>query len=338
MTNSAPNKICFIMDFWEEIKADSDSTLRIIHEHVKREHEVFITHATHVSVKDSQVYARCKKIISYKSTSVYTSFYKSVKFYSQWISMMDFDCIFLRSNPPLDTNLLYFLDYIKHDVFIMNSLRGLRSASNKLYVSSLEAEDDRFTPYTYVSRDKEYIKTVIKESEEESMVLKPLDGYGGKGVIVIEKAAKKNINSLLDFYMDKADNYVILQEYLKGAENGDVRILMLNGKPIGAMKRIPAKGEARSNIHAGGKEEKHKLTTQEKELCRLIGPKLVEDGLYFVGLDVINGKLLEVNVCSPGGVTRINKLNATKTQVKIVDFIEKSIENFELEKLNQKKD
>lgn len=321
-------KICFIMDFWNEVKPETDSTLRVIHECFKRSHEVYITHASNVSVRDSEVTSKCHRILSAKTGGTIPSFYKSVTFESKRQALINLDCIFLRSNPPLDQNLLYFLDYIKHDVFIINSLRGLRSASNKLYTSSLESNNDRFTPITYVSRDKEYIKSVIKESDEENLVMKPLDGYGGKGVIVIEKAARKNINSLLDFYMDKSNNYIILQEYLEGAENGDVRILMLNGKPIGAMKRIPAEGDARSNIHAGGREEKHKLTAQEKALCKSIGPKLVEDGLYFVGLDVINGKLLEVNVCSPGGITRINKLNNTKIQIKIVDFIEKSIKEF----------
>jgi len=96
---------------------------------------------------------------------------------------------------------------------------------------------------------------------------------------------------------------------------------MLNGEPIGAMRRVPSADDIRSNIHAGGKEVKHQLTKEEKELCRALGPKLVRDGLYFVGLDVINGKLLEVNVLSPGGIVRINRLNRTKLQTQVLDFI-----------------
>jgi glutathione synthase len=117
-----------------------------------------------------------------------------------------------------------------------------------------------------------------------------------------------------------------LQEYIEGAENGDVRVLMLNGEPIGAMKRVPAKGEIRSNVHAGGDVRKHNLTKQEKELCKFIGPKLIQDGLYFVGVDIINGKLIEVNVQSPGGISRINSLNKAKLQTKIIDFIENVIQ------------
>ncbi len=102
---------------------------------------------------------------------------------------------------------------------------------------------------------------------------------------------------------------------------------MLNGEPIGAMRRVPASNDVRSNIRAGGVEKKHSLTAEEKALCHLIGPpKLVKDGLYFVGLDVINGKLIEVNVLSPGGITRINKLNRVKLQNKVIDFVEQVVE------------
>lgn len=160
------------------------------------------------------------------------------------------------------------------------------------------------------------------------MILKPLNGYGGSGVILLEKSAMKSINSLLDFYIDNKDgttNYVILQDYIEGADQGDVRILLLNGKPIGAMRRVPGEEDHRSNVSAGGHVEKHSLTAQEKELCRRIGPKLVKDGLYFVGIDVINGILVEVNVMSPGGITYMNRVYKTRIQEKIIDFVEDKV-------------
>lgn len=171
------------------------------------------------------------------------------------------------------------------------------------------------------------------ESESEKMILKPLDGFGGQGVIVMEKSARHNVKSLLDFYINSQGsngNYVILQDYVDGAEDGDVRILMLNGTPIGAMRRKPASGETRSNIHAGGVAVKHTLTAQEKKLCRFVGPKLVRDGLFFAGIDVINGKLIEVNVLSPGGIMRINSLNRVKLQKKVIDFIENVVNTQEM--------
>jgi len=169
---------------------------------------------------------------------------------------------------------------------------------------------------------------MIEESSSDKMILKPLDGFGGSGVILIEKSAMGNINSLLDFYIHKKDgtsDYVILQEYIEGADKGDVRILILNGIPIGAMRRIPGEKDHRSNVSAGGTVAKHKLTKQEKLLCQKIGPRLLKDGLYFVGIDVIGGKLVEVNVMSPGGITYINKVYKTKLQEKVVDFMESKV-------------
>jgi glutathione synthase len=168
------------------------------------------------------------------------------------------------------------------------------------------------------------------------MILKPLNGFGGSGVILIEKSAMNNINSLLDFYINAGDgesNYVILQDYIEGADKGDVRILLLNGEPVGAMKRVPGRDDHRSNVSAGGSVQKHTLSKEEKALCRQIGPKLVKDGLYFVGIDVIGGKLVEVNVMSPGGITYINKVykNKRKVEEKVIDFLESKV----VDKLNK---
>ena len=129
------------------------------------------------------------------------------------------------------------------------------------------------TPYTNVSKNKEYLAKVLEETESDKMILKPLNAYGGQGVILIEKTARQSFRSLLDFYIgdENTSNYVILQEYVEGAEDGDVRILMLNGEPIGAMRRVPSKGDVRSNVHAGGSAVKHVLSREEKELCRHIG-------------------------------------------------------------------
>jgi len=160
------------------------------------------------------------------------------------------------------------------------------------------------------------------------MILKPLNGFGGSGVILIEKSAMNNIKSLLDFYITSGDgssNYVILQDYIEGADQGDVRVLLLNGEPIGAMRRIPGNDDHRSNVSAGGRIAKHSLTKEEKALCKQIGPKLVNDGLYFVGIDVIGGKLVEVNVMSPGGITYINKVYKVKLQEKVIDFVESKV-------------
>jgi glutathione synthase len=312
------------MDPWDSIDPEIDSTLRIIHEAVSRGHRVGIIQPWNLAIRDNETYAFCKIIQKQdKVSESMTSFYKKVKFKKQRVPMKGFDVLFLRKDPPLDTLMLNFLDSVKDDTFIVNDIDGLRKANNKVYVTAFH-EAIEYIPETHVSKDVDYLESVIKESKKDKMILKPLDGFGGAGVIVLETKAKMSMRSLLEFYTggDQKNNYVIIQEYIEGADQGDVRVLLLNGEPVGAMKRIPKEGDARSNVHAGGTAKKHKLTQEERELCRAIGQRLVLDGLYFVGLDIINGKLLEINVLSPGGITRINKFNKTKIQRKILDFVE----------------
>lgn len=322
-----PLKICFLMYPWERVEPETDTTLRIIHECAVRGHTVAIATTSSLTIRDSVASAFCDVLKRSKSVADnIPAFYRKAEFKRVLLPLSGFDAIFMRCNPPLDLLTLNFLDSVRDDTFILNGIDGLRIANNKLYTAAFQNIAKDYIPATHVSKSREYLQQVIEESDQDKMILKPLDGYGGQGVIVVEKSARDNLRSLLDFYISGKDgqkgNYVILQDYVEGAENGDVRILMLNGEPIGAMRRIPARGDVRSNIHAGGSVIKHTLSREEKELCRLIGPKLVRDELYFVGIDVIGGKLIEVNVMSPGGIMRINRLNRVKLQRQVVDFIE----------------
>ena len=143
------------------------------------------------------------------------------------------------------------------------------------------------------------------------------------------KTSKYNVNSLLDFYINQGgkNNYIILQEYIETKLKGDIRVIMLNGEPIGSMRRVPAKDDHRSNVHAGGYCVEHDLNEKELHLCKTIGPKLVEDGLLLVGLDLMGEKLIEVNVCSPGGFVEINETKSieNKLQKNVIDFAEQTI-------------
>mgnify|MGYP001300234444 CR=1 FL=1 len=318
-------KICFLMYPWERVCPETDTTLRMIHEAASRRHTVAITTTSNLTIRDSVPHAFCSVLTkTEKLTSNIPAFYKSAQFKRSKLPLAGFDAIIMRANPPVDPIALNFLDSVRGDTFIMNDIDGLRIANNKLYTASFSGEAQKYMPATHVSKNRDYLEKVLQDNKAEKMIMKPLNGFGGEGVIVIEKNAAQSYRSLLDFYIGKGEgsNYVILQEYVEGAEEGDVRILMLNGEPIGAMRRKPAANDVRSNIHAGGTEIKHTLTKEEKELCRAIGPKLVRDGLFFAGLDVINGKLIEVNVLSPGGITRINRLNRTKLQKQVIDFVE----------------
>ncbi|OSY89597.1 glutathione synthetase [Tenacibaculum holothuriorum] len=314
---------------WEEIDAENDSTLALIHECAKRGHGVAMCTPSNLTIRNSVTSAFCSIINRMdKVPSNIKSYYKKATLREEMLPLAGFDAIFMRANPPLDPLMLNFLDSVKDDVFVINSVQGMREANNKLYTAVFDDPNNEIIPVTHVSKNKNYLIKTIEESTSDKMILKPLNGYGGSGVILIEKSAMGNINSLLDFYISKSDgssDYVILQEYIEGAEKGDVRILLLNGLPIGAMKRIPGDKDHRSNVTAGGRVEKHKLTAEEKLLCKKIGPKLVKDGLYFVGIDVIGGKLVEVNVMSPGGITYINKVSKTKLQEKVIDFLESKV-------------
>ncbi len=319
--------ICFLMYPWENIKApENDTSVSFIHECFKRGHGVAICTPANLTIRNSITSAFCTIINRMETVPAsLKQFHKKSTTREEMLPLAGFDVIFMRAEPPLDPLMLNFLDSVKDDVFIMNSVSGMRVANNKLYTAVFDDPKNEIIPVTHVSKNKEYLIKTIEESKSEKMILKPLNGFGGSGVILIEKSAMGNINSLLDFYLQNAvggSDYVILQEYIEGAEKGDVRVLLLNGKPIGAMRRIPGDKDHRSNVSAGGSIAKHTLTKAEKHLCEIIGPKLVKDGLHFVGIDVISEKLVEVNVMSPGGITYMNKVYKTKLQEKVVDFLE----------------
>ena len=320
-----PINICFILYPWEKIAPVEDSSIRLIHEACMRGHNVGIVYPNNLSIRKSITTGYAKIIRkSEKSVKNISTFYKNTKFREQSVPLAGFDVVFVRTNPPLDPVMLNFLDSVRHDTFIINDIDGLRKANNKLYPAAFEDPENEIIPKTYVSKNVEFLRKVIRGSESEKMILKPFDGFGGSGVIVLEKGAMQNINSILDFYINSRSNgnYVILQDYVKCAQTGDVRVLMLHGEPIGAYRRVPPADDVRSNIKAGGSAVKHSLTKQEKDICRKIGARLVADGLYFVGLDIIGGKLIEINVCSPGGITRINRFNRTRLQEQVIDFVE----------------
>ncbi|MCK0158191.1 glutathione synthase [Cellulophaga sp. F20128] len=321
--------ICFLMYPWEEIDPENDTSLALIHECIRRGHGVGLCTPANLTIRNSVTNAFCTVLNRMEKIPVnLKTFYKQVKLREEMLPLAGFDVIFMRGNPPLDPIMLNFLDSVKDDVFIVNSIQGLREANNKLYTAAFGDSHSNIIPATHVSKNKNYLIKQIRESEADKMILKPLNGFGGSGVILIEKSAMSNIKSLLDFYITNSDgssNYVILQDYIEGADKGDIRILLLNGEPIGAMRRIPGTEDHRSNVSAGGTIAKHTLSKEEKALCKQIGPKLVNDGLYFVGIDVIGGKLVEVNVMSPGGITYMNKVYKTKLQKQVIDFVESRV-------------
>ena len=320
--------IGFIIASWKTIDPANSSTLAIIRECLIRQHKVSVLYTDNLTVRNNVVHGFIETINDMdKIPDNINAFYKKVSFEKKLKALHVFDCMMIRKDPPINPLVLNFLDAIKDEVVMVNDVDGIRKANNKLYTTTFHDPHNTYLPVTHVSGSKKFINRTIEESEQDKMILKPLDGSGGRGVIVLEKNARSNINSLLDFYIDETgDNYVILQEYIEGAENGDVRVLMLNGKFIGAYNRKPADGEIRANIQAGGTAHKYIMTESQKKVCKKVGTKLVSDGLYFVGLDMIGDKILEVNVLNPGGITNINKLEKLKLQKQVVDFLEDKVD------------
>lgn len=324
-------RVGFLIQDWQSIDPPNSSTLLIIHECISRGHMVSILYSQNLTVRNNVVHGFVKQlIVEGKPAENMTTFFKKVTFEEKMLPLHAFDCIFIRKDPPIDPIILNFLDSVKNETIIVNDVDGIRKANNKLYTTTFHDPNNDYLPVTHVSKNKDYLKRIIKESPNEKMILKPLDGSGGKGVIVIEKSAQSNINSLLDFYIssNQISNYVIIQEYLEAPDRGDVRVLMLNGQYLGAYKRIPAEDDIRANIHAGATAHKYTLTDSQMHVCKKVGPKLLADGLFFVGLDLIGDKILEVNVLNPGGISNINRLNKVKLQRQVVDCLE--------EKVNQK--
>ena len=320
--------IGFIIASWNDIEPTSSSTLTIIQECLKRKHKVSIMYTNNLTVRNNIVHGFIETIDEMdKIPENVITFYKKITFDKKMTALHAFDCLMIRKDPPINPLVFNFLDAIKDDVVILNDVDGIRKANNKLYTTTFHDPHNTYLPITHVSGSKKFINRTIDESEAEKMILKPLDGSGGRGVIVLEKNARENINSLLDFYIDDTgDNYVILQEFIEGADEGDVRVMMLNGKFIGAYNRKPATGEIRANIQLGGTAHKYTLTESQKRICKKVGTKLLADGLFFVGLDMIGDKILEVNVLNPGGITNINKLDKLKLHKLVVDFIEEKVD------------
>jgi glutathione synthase len=236
------------------------------------------------------------------------------------------DALFLRKNPPLNYQALEFLSPINDRVFMVNSTAGQILGNSKLY--ALNFPD--IIPVTHVSRDPKRLKKIIDDFGG-AMVIKPLQRFGGEGVIKVSTKDQENLVSLINYYVKGYENYpareaIMVQEFLEIVKKeGDVRILLLNGEILGAMGRKPQKGDFRTNVHVGGHVFKHEVTDREKEICRTIKDRLIKDGLYFVGIDIIGNKLVEINCVSPGGIPRINRLNHIKLETQVIDFVEQKV-------------
>jgi glutathione synthase len=323
-------KIAFIMDPLREIDPAWESTAYLMYECNQREHTVYFLEPHDVYIRGNQVVARMHNISVKPGLSLEEYWLKIIKCRDQdeliFEAVTELDVVFLRKNPPINYELMEFLGPVNDKVFMMNSAFGQITGNSKIY--TLNFPD--IIPETHISRDPRRLKKIIDDYGGD-MVIKPLQGFGGHGVIKVSNRDQENLNSLINYYVASSKPYpkrhpIMVQEYLNCIRyEGDVRILLLNGEILGAMRRQSASGDFRTNVHAGAKAFKHVVSNREIEICEIIKDRLIKDGLYFVGIDIIGDKLVEINCVSPGGIPRINQFDEVKLESKIMDFIERKI-------------
>jgi glutathione synthase len=243
---------------------------------------------------------------------------------SMILSEDEVDALFIRTNPPFDAAYLmntWLLDRLPKRIPIINSPEGIRTVNEKIWATQFTS----IIPRTLVTRHEEDFLNFLEE--EKDIVLKPTDGYGGKSVFRI-RAGETNQNVIFETMSQTGKKEVILQSYLPEAEVGDKRILLLNGEPLEALLRVHPATDHRNNLGVGGHAEPTEITTEDEKIIEVLKPELRRLGLYFVGIDVIGGKLIEVNVTSPTCLQAMNHLYGEKLEVEVIDFVETLVERF----------
>ena len=306
-------KIAFQMDPIETVNINADSTFRIAEEAQARGHELFFYTPDHLAFQEGKVTARGQNFTVQRVQGQHAALSEM-----QEVDLADFDVIWLRQDPPFDMHYItttHLLDLIHPDTLVVNDPFWVRNYPEKLLV--LRFPD--LTPPTTVARDLETIKA-FKEKHSD-VILKPLYGNGGAGVFRLDQN-DRNLASLHEVFTGFSREPLIVQKFLPDVSNGDKRVILVDGEPIGAINRVPAKGETRSNMHVGGRPEKVGLTERDRRICAAIGPLLREKGQIFVGIDVIGDYLTEINVTSPTGIQELERFDGINAAEKIWEAIE----------------
>jgi glutathione synthase len=235
------------------------------------------------------------------------------------VCLHEVDAVLERTDPPFDSDYWWctlMLDRLSDDTLVVNAPRGLRSANEKLYACNFP----ELMPRTMVTGDKQKAKRFLAEVGGQG-VIKPLGGAGGEGVFML-RADDMNLNAIIEHVTRNGTCMAMVQEFLPAVREGDKRILLLEGEPLGAILRVPQRDDVRSNIHVGGTVVKAEITAAERRMIDALAPRLREDGLFFVGLDVIGGKLTEVNVTSPTGIQQMSRLDGENYESRVIAWLE----------------
>ncbi len=276
-------RVLVVMDAVERINPEGDTTLVLVEEMHRRGHAVDLCEPGELELERGEAAAVTSTV-----TEVKRDAYPCIKLAGgQWRKLSDYDAVLMRKDPPFDLDFLFSTLILEQargsKTLLVNDPRGLREANEKLYAFNFPS----LIPQTRVTRSLARLRDFL-DGHGGQMIVKPLDLCGGAGVFHV-RADDRNTNSILETVTRGGRTLVMAQRYLPAVRQGDKRILLLDGEPIGAVLRVPRDDETRSNLHVGGRATKTELTARDREICAAVAPRLRADGLYFVGLDVLGG-------------------------------------------------
>jgi glutathione synthase len=305
--------VAFQMDHISTVDIDADSTFVLALEGQKRGHTLYHYTPADLFFRDRKVMARAQpmKVRREKSSHYELGAVET-------LDLSTLDVVWLRQDPPFDMAYItttHLLEHIHPGTLVVNDPASVRNAPEKLFVTHF----DGIMPPTLIASDPARIREF--RAEHKDIILKPLFGNGGAGVFRV-KPDDENLGSMLEMFSKQSREPIIAQRYVPEVRRGDKRIILIDGEAVGAIDRVPAEGEARSNMHVGGKPIKATLTKRDLEICDAIGPALKQRGLIFVGIDVIGDWLTEINVTSPTGLQQIDRFDGVNLEGRIWDVVE----------------
>ncbi|WOS63079.1 glutathione synthase [Sinorhizobium fredii] len=302
------------MDHVSGITIAGDSTFAMSLEAQARGYRLFHYTPDRLSLRDGKVYATAQQMTLRDVKGDHFTLDEPER-----IDLSTMDVILLRQDPPFDMAYItstHLLERLHPKTLVVNDPAWVRNSPEKIFVT----EFPDLMPRTLITRDAGEIARFRQEMGD--IILKPLYGNGGAGVFHSARD-DRNLSSLLEMFGQMFREPFIAQEYLPAVRKGDKRILLVNGEPVGAINRVPAEHDARSNMHVGGRAEATELTAREQEICTRIGPALKQRGFLFVGIDVIGDYMTEINVTSPTGIREVKKFGGADVASLLWDAIEK---------------
>lgn len=303
----------FLMNPLETVNVKKDTTLMLMLASHQKGHRVYFLPQGGIVLKDNRVFFQTTEVLPQ-----YDQQKPFMKKKSTILSQGEVDCVFIRTDPPFDEQYLldtWLLDRLPKSVVVINSPNGIRTVNEKLWVTQFS----NLIASTLVSRQKTEILDFLDTHQE--VVLKPTDGYGGQSIFYLRHGEKNN-HVIIETLTQRGQRYVIAQQYVPEAQDGDKRILLLAGDLLGAVLRLHPQDDHRNNFFAGGKPLPAQITKRDQQIIRTLKPALKKLGLYLVGIDIIGEYLIEVNVTSPTCLQEINRLYDTHLEMKVVAFAE----------------